>query len=107
MTRFPSLAALALLAGCSGTATTSVATDVQQGAYAAEQAYTVAAHAEVTAGPLLSATDRAQMKTLDERVYGDIKAIRSAGALGKDITALVAAFQADLAPLNTLLGVSK
>ena len=102
------LGALALLGACSATSTSttpaSVATDANQAAYAAEEAYSVAAHAEVTAWPLLTAADKVTVKALDAKVYADVKALRSAAAVGSDVAALVTVFQADLGSLNALVG---
>lgn len=96
------LAALAL-AGCDGSTAGTIATSANQGAYAAEQAYTVAAHAETTFASLATQAQVTAMKALDEKVYTDVKAIRAAVAVGADLTALIATFQTDLAPLAALV----
>ena len=102
------LGALLLLGACSAASTSTtpaqIATDANQAAYAAEEAYSVAAHAEVAAWSLLTAADKMTVKSLDEKVYTDVKALRSAAAIGSDVAALVTVFQGDLGSLNALVG---
>lgn len=105
MNRQVMVAAMLVVGGCQpGSSTVSTAvTTANQGAYAAEQAYTVAARAEVTFAPLATPAQVTTMKALDQRVYADVKAIRAAVAVGTDLTALLATFQTDLAPLTALV----
>ncbi len=82
-----------VLSACTSTPT------VAQRIYAAEQAYTVAANAEITAATLLSADDRATMVHLDEQAYAELVKLRAPAATG---SATATDAQAALDAVNAL-----